>query len=316
MSPAPASRPDTRPVTTPATTVTATQILAIQRVRRLFRRPQPGTGGRAPLSASFFVATGLVVIVVLTIVLVPLLPFFDPDTQDLRARFLLPLADPAHLLGTDALGRDMLSRLAVAGRVSLSIAVPAVALNLLIGVTLGLIAGYFGGRLDNVISALSDIQLAIPIMLLLIAIVSAIGPSVLTLIVVIGVANWVGYARVARATAWSLREREFIWAPKTHGATHGWILRKHLVPNVIPALAVLVPFDLGVIVLLEAALSFLGLGIQAPTPSWGGMIEEGQTYLRDSPMITILPGLMLFMLVAGLQFMSQRLTGVQSQKAE
>jgi peptide/nickel transport system permease protein len=194
--------------------------------------------------------------------------------------------------------------------------VPAVALNLLIGVTLGLIAGYFGGKLDNVISALSDIQLAIPIMLLLIAIVSAIGPSVLTLIVVIGVANWVGYARVARATAWSLREREFIWAPKTHGATHGWILRKHLVPNVIPALAVLVPFDLGVIVLLEAALSFLGLGIQAPTPSWGGMIEEGQTYLRDSPMITILPGLMLFMLVAGLQFMSQRLTGVQSQKAE
>ena len=147
MSPA----TDTRPRTTPATTVTPTQILAIQRVRGLFRRPQPGSGGRAPLSASFFVATGLVVIVVLTIVLVPLLPLFDPDTQDLRARFLLPLADPAHLLGTDALGRDMLSRLAVAGRVSLSIAVPAVALNLLIGVTLGLIAGYFGGRLDNVI---------------------------------------------------------------------------------------------------------------------------------------------------------------------
>ncbi|RFA19278.1 ABC transporter permease [Subtercola boreus] len=271
--------------------------------------PKSRRAGWQKSTPSYSVAVGMVVVVLLVIVVVPLLPVFDPTSQDLRLRFLDPFTDPSHLLGTDALGRDMLSRLAVAGRVSLSIAVPAVALNLLIGVTLGLLAGYFGGALDNVISALADIQLAIPIMLLLIAIVSAIGPSEITLIVVIGLANWVGYARVSRATAWSLREREFIWAPKTHGASQMWILRKHLVPNVIPALAVLVPFDIGIIVLLEAALSFLGLGIQAPTPSWGGMIKDGQAYLRDDAMITVFPGIMLFMLVAGLQFISQRFTG-------
>ena len=273
------------------------------------------TAMRKSFSPSFYVATGLVVVVVLMIIIVPFLPQFDPMTQDLTKRFFLPFADPAHLLGTDALGRDLLSRLAVAGRVSLSIAIPAVALNLIIGVILGLLAGYYGGKLDSVISALADIQLAVPIMLLLIAIVSAIGPSTLTLVLVIGCANWVGYARVSRATAWALREREFIWAPKTHGATNAWILRKHLVPNVIPALAVLVPFDIGIVVLLEAALSFLGLGIQAPTPSWGGMIEDGQSYLRDFPFLTILPGIMLFMLVAGLQFASQRLTGERNSSS-
>jgi peptide/nickel transport system permease protein len=279
--------------------------------------PLPGAPrtGASTFSASLWVALGLVAVVALTIVIVPFLPIFDPTSQDLLTRFILPFTDPAHLLGTDALGRDLLSRLAVAGRVSLSIAIPAVLLNLIIGVTLGLIAGYYGGWLDSVISALGDIQLAVPLMLLLIAIVSAVGPSTLTLIIVIGCANWVGYARVSRATAWSLREREFIWAPKTHGASHGWIMRKHLIPNVVPALAILVPFDIGIVVLLEAALSFLGLGIQAPTPSWGGMIEDGQGYLRDFPHLTILPGIMLFMLVAGLQFASQRLSGERNSAA-
>jgi peptide/nickel transport system permease protein len=263
---------------------------------------------RLALTPSLVVAVVLVLIVVLVIVVVPLLPFYDPTSQDLTKRFA-GLFSPGHLLGTDQLGRDMLSRLALAGRTSLSIALPAVVLNLVIGVILGLFAGYFGGWLDNVISALADIQLAIPIMLLLIAVVSAIGPNVLTLIVVIGLTNWVGYARVSRATAWQLREREFMWAPKTHGASERWIMRKHLIPNVIPSLAVLVPFDIGVIILLEAALSYLGLGVQAPTPSWGGMIQDGQDYLRQDALVTVLPGLMLFMLVAGLQFASQRLTG-------
>jgi peptide/nickel transport system permease protein len=296
--------------------VTQTDNPILMRVRTAFT---PGLSltrqRRRSLSASFYVASALVLIVLVIVLVVPFLPGFDPTAQDLQLRFMPPFQSVEHILGTDALGRDMLDRLALAGRVSLSIAVPAVALNLVIGVTLGLLAGYFGGKLDNVISGLSDIQLAIPIMLLLIAIVSAVGPSTLTLVVVIGIANWVGYARVSRATAWSLREREFIWAPKTHGAGNAWILRKHLIPNVIPALAVLVPFDIGVIVLLEAALSFLGLGIQAPTPSWGGMIEDGQTYLRDDVWLSVLPGIMLFMLVAGLQFMSQGLTGVRSDKA-
>lgn len=263
---------------------------------------------RRRMGGTFWVASGLLGTVLLTIAAVPLLPFFDPDGQDLAGRFAAPFTSAGNPLGSDQLGRDLLSRLAVAGRVSLGIAVPAVALNLLIGVTLGLLAGYFGGKLDSAISALAEIQLAVPIMLLVIAIVSAIGPSTLTLIVVIGLTNWVGYARVARATAWSLRDREFIWAPLTHGASRAWVISRHLVPNVVPVLAVMVPFDIGVIVLLEAALSFLGMGIQAPTPSWGGMIKDSQQYLRDYSFLAILPGLMLFMFVAGVQFMARALT--------
>lgn len=270
--------------------------------------PPTPTKLRRRMGATFWVACSLLGAVVLTIAIVPFLPIFDPDGQDLTHRFSAPISSGEHLLGTDQLGRDVLSRLAVAGRVSLGIAIPAIMLNLVIGVTLGLIAGYFGGKLDNIISALGEIQLAVPIMLLVIAIVSAIGPSTLTLIVVIGLTNWVGYARVARATAWSLRDRDFIWAPLTHGASRTWIIARHLVPNVVPVLAVLVPFDIGVVVLLEAALSFLGMGIQAPTPSWGGMIKDSQQYLRDYSYLAVLPGLMLFMFVAGLQFMARGLT--------
>lgn len=268
---------------------------------------QPRTRRRR-MGGTFWVASGLLGTVLLTVAVVPLLPFFDPDGQDLAGRFAAPFTSADNPLGSDQLGRDLLSRLAVAGRVSLGIAIPAVALNLLIGVTLGLLAGYFGGKLDSAISALAEVQLAVPIMLLVIAIVSAIGPSTLTLIVVIGLTNWVGYARVARATAWSLRDREFIWAPLTHGASRTWVISRHLVPNVVPVLAVMVPFDIGVIVLLEAALSFLGMGIQAPTPSWGGMIKDSQQYLRDYSFLALLPGLMLFMFVAGVQFMARALT--------
>ena len=287
-------------MTSPAATAS---LPAPEATRRRGARPP-----RRPMGGTFWVATSLLSAVLLCIALVPFLPGFDPDGQDLAGRFARPFSSAEHPLGTDQLGRDMLSRLAVAGRVSLSIAVPAIVLNLVIGVTLGLLAGYFGGRLDSVISAIGEIQLAVPIMLLVIAVVSAIGPSTVTLIVVIGLTNWVGYARVARATAWSLREREFIWAPLTHGATRTWVISRHLVPNVVPVLAVMVPFDIGVIVLLEAALSFLGMGIQAPTPSWGGMIKDSQQYLRDYSYLAVLPVLMLFMFVAGLQFMARALT--------
>lgn len=267
------------------------------------------------LGPSAWVAVAMIAVVLATMVVVPLLPGYDPEGQDLYQRFLVPFSDPAHVLGTDELGRDLLSRLALAGRMSLMIALPAVVISLVVGVVLGLMAGYFGGKLDNVISALADVQLAMPVMLLLIAIVSALGPSPLTLVLVIGFTNWVRYARVARATSWSLREREFIWAPKTHGAGQVWIIRKHLLPNVLPALLVMIPFDIGLIVLYEAAMSYLGLGIQAPTPSWGGMIKDGQSYLRDAPMLTVLPGLMLFMFVAGLQFLSQRAGAANQREA-
>ncbi|MFI5717851.1 ABC transporter permease [Nocardia sp. NPDC051750] len=270
-----------------------------------------GSRRRRTLDPSVAIAATMLAVVLLVVVLTPLLPFYDSTGQDLGNRFQPIFADPAHPLGTDDLGRDMLSRLAVAGRMCLLVAVPAVLISVVLGVLLGLFAGYFGGRLDNIISALSDIQLAMPVMLLLIAIVSALGPSIPVLVIVIGLANWVQYARVSRAAAWSLREREFIWAPKTHGAGTAWILRRHLLPNVLPTVLIMIPFDVGTIVLYEAAMSYLGLGIQAPTPSLGGMIRDGQSFLRSEPMLTVLPGVLLFMLIAGLQFLSKRLTSAQ-----
>lgn len=262
---------------------------------------------------SLVVALVLLGVVLAAIVAVPLLPGFDPMTQDLTVRSVVPFTDPAHLLGTDSLGRDMLDRLALAGRTSLSIALPAVAISMVIGTVLGLWAGYFGGKLDNVVSGLGEIQLAVPILLAMIAVVSATGPSTLVLVFGIGLWNWVSYARLARTTALSLREREFVWAPRTQGASHLWVVRTHIAPHVVPSIAVLVPFDLGVVVLAEAALSYLGLGVQPPTPSWGAMIEEGQTYLRTDPHLTVLPGIALFMLVVGLQFVSRRFTAERGE---
>ncbi|GGL02364.1 ABC transporter permease [Nocardia jinanensis] len=267
---------------------------------------------RRRIDPSVAIAVTMLTVVLLVVVVTPILPSYDPTGQDLQNRFLPMLADPAHPLGTDDLGRDTLSRLAVAGCMCLLVAVPAVLISVVLGVLLGLCAGYFGGRLDNIISAISDIQLAMPVMLLLIAIVSALGPSIPVLVIVIGLANWVGYARVSRATAWSLREREFIWAPKTHGAGTAWILRRHLLPNALPTVLIMIPFDVGTIVLYEAAMSYLGLGIQAPTPSLGGMIRDGQSFLRSEPMLTVVPGVLLFMLIAGLQFLSKRLTSAET----
>jgi peptide/nickel transport system permease protein len=280
----------------------------------LLENPAPARPGRrAVRDVSLGVAVVLLVVVLAAVVVVPLLPGFDPMAQDLAHRSLTPFTDAGHLLGTDSLGRDMLDRLALAGRTSLLIAIPAVLISMVIGTVLGLCAGYFGGRLDNLVSGLGEIQLAVPILLALIAVVSAVGPSTWVLVIGIGLWNWVSYARLARATALSLREREFVWAPRTQGGSHGWVVRRHIAPHVLPSIAVLAPFDLGVVVLAEAALSYLGLGVQPPTPSWGAMIEEGQTYLRTAPHLTVLPGIALFMLVVGLQFVSRRFTAERGE---
>lgn len=298
-NPSPAPEPAPTPVPDPS---------RAPRGSRLPFRPRECTRRSAPraVGPSFVIAVTLLGIVLAAVVIVPLLPFYDPMTQNLDLRRLRPFEDPAHLLGADPLGRDMLSRLVLAVRVSLLIAVPAVLLNLVIGVALGLPSGYFGGKVDNVVSAVGEIQMAVPVMLLLIALVSAVGPSITILILTIGVWNWTGYGRVARANAMKLRELEFVWAPRTQGASNVWVIRKHLLPNLLPQLAVLIPFDIGAVILMEAALSYVGLGVQAPMPTLGGMIQQGQPHLRTHPHLTLLPGLVLFAVVAGLQFLSQR----------
>lgn len=253
----------------------------------------------------------MLTLVLALIAIVPLLPSFAPYKQNLMAADLLPFSGSRagfHVFGTDNLGRDYLSRVAVGAGVSALVGVSSILIALVTGVFLGLMAGYFRGWIETVIMGLADLQLAVPRILFLIAITAIIGPSVTNLILILGLTSWVAYGRVARAITLTLREREFVLAARTHGAGAGWNIRKHLLPNVMPQMIIIATYELGQVIILEASLSFLGVGIQPPTPSLGMMVAEGQNYLRLNPWLSVLPGTVLFLMVAGAQFFSQGFT--------
>jgi peptide/nickel transport system permease protein len=272
------------------------------------------------LSVSTVFAQALLAGIVILVVVVPFLPGYDPYSQNLAASLLVPgdssVDGRFYLLGSDTLGRDMLSRLSLAGRVSLFIGFSAVLLSLVMGVCLGLIAGFFRGWVENVIMGIADLQLSIPRVLLLIAVAAILGTGVFKLAILLGITSWVSYGRVARAMALSLREREFVLSATTQGATAFWNIRKHLLPNVLPQMLIVGSYELGQIIVLESALSYLGLGVQPPLPSWGLMVSEGQTYLELDPWLSVLPSIALFMLVAGVQIYSQSFTSENDISAE
>ncbi|MGH7353244.1 MAG: ABC transporter permease, partial [Candidatus Rokuibacteriota bacterium] len=223
----------------------------------------------------------------------------DPERQSLRSRLAAPTLEGgdgrAHALGTDHLGRDVLSRLIYGARVSLLIGFAAVAVGGLLGATLGIVAGFRGGWTDSIIMTVADAQLAFPFILLAIGIIAVLGPSFPTLIVVVGLSGWVNYARVLRAQVLALRGREFVDAILALGGSTPRIVLKHILPNVLSTLVVIATLELARAIVLEATLSFLGLGIQPPTPSWGGMIHEGREYLDSAWWISMFPGLVLML---------------------
>jgi peptide/nickel transport system permease protein len=227
----------------------------------------------------------------------PLLSPYDPVRQSLRLRLVSPTLEAAdgraHVFGTDHLGRDVLSRVIWGARVSLVIGFAAVAVGGIMGASLGILAGYRGGWADSAIMTVADAQLAFPFILLAIGIIAVLGPSFPTLIVVVGLSGWVGYARVIRAQVLALRSREFVDAISALGGSVGRIVLKHIVPNVGSSLIVIATLELARAIVLEATLSFLGLGIQPPTPSWGGMIQEGREYLDSAWWISTIPGVIL-----------------------
>lgn len=272
------------------------------------------------LATSTVIALVLLFGIFVLVGVVPFLPGYDPYSQNLASSLLAPgdISPDGRisLLGTDTLGRDMLSRLTLAGRVSLFIGFSAVIISLVIGVFLGLIAGFFRGWVENVIMGIADLQLSIPRVLLLIAVAAILGTGVFKLAILLGVTSWVGYGRIARAMALSLREREFVLSATTQGATPVWNIRKHLLPNVLPQMLIVASYELGQIIVLESALSYLGLGVQPPLPSWGLMVSEGQTYLELDPWLSVLPSIALFMLVAGVQIYSQSFTSENDMSAE
>ena len=240
---------------------------------------------------------GFVALLALLAVVAPWVVPEDPERQSLRTRLKPPTLEGAdgraHLLGTDHLGRDILARVIYGSRVSLVVGLSAVLVGGLIGSTLGLAAGYRGGRVDAVIMTVADAQLAFPFILLAIGIIAVLGPSFPTLVVVIGLSGWVSYARILRAQVLVLRGREFVEAIRALGGSTVRVVLRHVLPNVLASLVVVATLELARSIVLEATLSFLGLGIQPPTPSWGGMIQEGRDYLDSAWWIATCPGIVL-----------------------
>jgi peptide/nickel transport system permease protein len=223
----------------------------------------------------------------------------NPERGSLAARLEPPTlagADGrAHPLGTDHLGRDVLSRMIFGTRVSLAVGFAAVGIGGLVGGTLGLVVGFRRGWIDEVVMTIADAQLAFPFVLLAIGIIAVLGPSFRNLIIVVGLSGWVTYARVLRSDVLSLRQREFVDAIIGLGGSVPRILLRHILPNVASTFMVIATLELARAIVLEATLSFLGLGIQPPTPSWGGMIHEGRDYLDSAWWISVFPGALLML---------------------
>ncbi len=228
---------------------------------------------------------------------------FDPAEQDIIHALQPPSAwgqeSTGHLMGTDELGRDILARLIYGARISLMVGFVAVILSGMIGAMLGLISGYFGGLVDSVIMRIVDIQLSMPTILLALAIIGAVGPSLSNIILVIAVTTWVDYARVVRAQVLSIKENEFVDLAKVAGCSTLRILIKHIFPGTINSLIVIGTLMLGRVIIFESALSFLGLGVQPPTPSWGSMLADGRQYITYAWWLATFPGLAIMMVVLG-----------------
>ena len=247
----------------------------------------------------------LVAIAAIAAVAGPILTPFDPAGQELALRLAPPSA--THPFGLDELGRDILARVLAGARISFLVGLTVVTVSATIGTLLGAIAGYFGGLLDDVIGRIVDILLAFPGLLLAIALVAVLGPSLGHVLFALTIIGWVGYARLVRGQVLRARELEYVQAARALGAATTRVLWRHVIPSAIPAIIVQATLGMAGAIIGEASLSFLGLGVQPPTPSWGTMLTGGRTHILDAPHVTIFPGLAIALLVLGLNFLGDGL---------
>jgi peptide/nickel transport system permease protein len=262
-------------------------------------------------TASFFRHTPLELILglVFTIGMVLLVVFSDvifgskADMMDLRARLLPPFVSLNHILGTDPLGRDVFARIAAGGKISLIVGLVSVAGATVIGTIAGLIAGYFRGVADLILMRIADIQLAMPFILMALTFIAIVGPGLSILILLMVVAQWVQYARLVRGLVLSLRDREFIQSARAIGVGNLRIIVHHILPNIIGPVIVLMTLNIATNILLESSLTFVGLGVDATIPSWGGMLADGRTYVQSAWWVTVFPGFAIMFTVLGLNLL-------------
>lgn len=261
--------------------------------RKLWRKP------------TLLIGLVLVLIVSTASLLAPWIVPMDPTEQILDHRLEGPSF--SHPLGMDELGRDVLSRLLFGGRVSMSVGLAVVLLAGSVGTVIGSVAGFMGGRVDAVLMRVCDVFMAFPGILLAIALVAVLGPALRHVVLALVVIGWVGYARLVRGQVLQIREQEFVVAARAMGVPGRTLLVRHILPNVLPTLTVQASLGMAGAILAEAGLSFLGLGIQPPTPSWGAMIDAGRSHLLDAPHLALAPGLAILMTVMGLNFLGDSL---------
>ena len=271
-------------------------------MRRMVRHPQ------------VLIGTIIVGLLLLVVLLGPVLAPHNPTAQELANRlkppFWMEKGSLQYPLGTDDLGRDILSRMMYGVRISLLVGGLAVVISGAIGITLGLASGYFGGWVDDVLMRICDVQLSIPLTLLAISVIAVVGSSLPTLIAVLGLTQWVMYARVVRGEALSCREREYVEAARAIGATHLRILRTCILSNAVPTILVTATLRMATVVMIEAGLSYLGLGIQPPNPSLGSMLSDGRQYLATAWWLSTFPGLAIVVIVLGINLLGDGLRDV------
>ncbi|NKC31185.1 ABC transporter permease [Falsiroseomonas selenitidurans] len=273
----------------------------------------PGVGATRRLlrNASFLLGALVVGLVVVVAILAPWIAPHDPYAIDLSRRLVPPSwmegGTPLNLLGTDQLGRDYLSRLIHGARISLVIGVATVITSGLIGTTIGVLGGFYGGRVDDVVMFAITARLSIPVVLVALAVAGLLGTSFLLVILVLGLLLWDRFAVVARATTMQLRTLDYVSAAWCAGASHASVLLREILPNIATHLAVVATLEMALAILLEAALSFLGLGVPAPLPSWGLMIAEAKEYMFFTPWVILVPGIALFVLVFGVNLLGDAL---------
>lgn len=250
---------------------------------------------------------GLFIIVLLFIMAIfaKVIAPYDYAKQNLQSTFQFPSAK--HLLGTDEFGRDIFSRIVYGSRISLEVGFIAVSISIVIGGVLGAVAGYYGKTIDNIIMRAMDILLAIPQILLAISIVAALGPGLVNLMVAVGISSIPGYARIVRASVLSIKDQEFVEAAKATGSGDMRIIFKHIIPNCLAPIIVQATLGVAVAILTAAGLSFIGLGIQPPTPEWGAMLSGGREYIRDYWYITLFPGLAIVITIFALNVLGDGL---------